>query len=191
MQNSTKHPRTAPPTSHRITSIAALTVLVALGCLAALLSGPAAARAATSQPAAATTSARHSASSLAAHRVPRVNRRALAVARSKLGHPYVFGAAGPRTFDCSGLTQFSYAHAGRRIPRVADAQFHAARRIRRAQLRPGDLVFYHVHGHRGRVFHVGMFVSRGMTVAAVDPARGVTWQRIDYRDATFGSFTHR
>ena len=103
----------------------------------------------------------------------------------------MFGAAGPRAFDCSGLTEFSYARAGRRIPRVADAQFHAAHRIRRRHLRPGDLVFYHVHGHRGRVFHVGMFVSPGRTVAAVDPAEGVTWQRIRYSDATFGSFTHR
>jgi len=155
----------------------------------ALLCGPAAAARANNA-----TSSRHTAAAQRPTRnryVPRVNRRALAVALSKLGHPYVFGAAGPRAFDCSGLTQYSYRRAGRHIPRIANAQFHAARRIGRAHLRPGDLVFYHRHGHRGTVFHVGMYVSGGRTVAAVDPAEGVTWQRIHYADATFGSFTHR
>jgi len=154
----------------------------------ALLSGPAAARANRT-----TTSRNVAASHRAAltRHLPRVNRRALAVALSKLGHPYVFGAAGPRAFDCSGLTQYSYRRAGRHIPRIANAQFRAAWRIGRAHLRPGDLVFYHRHGHHGTVFHVGMYVSGGRTVAAVDPAEGVTWQRIHYADATFGSFTHR
>lgn len=182
MPNSPTHPRTVPLLPHRLAVVVALTVLAAVGSLIALRSGPAAAQPATSSATAATTRQRQ---------VPGLNRRALAVARSKIGHPYVFGADGPRTFDCSGLTQYSYARAGKRIPRVANAQFHAARRIGRGQLRPGDLVFYHRYGHRGPVFHVGMYVSHGMTVAAVDPAQGVTWQRIHYPDATFGSFTHR
>lgn len=186
--NSPTHPRTVPFLPHRIAVVVALTVFAAFGALTALLSGPAAAQPATSSAAAATTHPHHATPK---RQVPGLNRRALAVARSKVGHPYVFGAAGPRTFDCSGLTQYSYARAGRHIPRVANAQFHAARRIGRGQLRPGDLVFYHQYGRRGPVFHVGMYVSHGMTVAAVDPAQGVTWQRIHYPDATFGSFTHR
>jgi peptidoglycan DL-endopeptidase CwlO len=188
--NSTKHPRTAPSISARIATLAALAALVAVTFLEGLLSGPAAAAPARSH---AVVPTRHATSSGATPlpRTPRRNRRALRVALNKLGHPYVFGAAGPHAFDCSGLMQYSYRRAGRRIPRIANAQFHAAHRIRRSHLRPGDLVFYHVRGHYGRVFHVGMYVSRSTTVAAVDPAQGVTWQRIHYADATFGSFTHR
>ena len=196
MPSSTKRPRTAPLTPHRIASVLTLTMFAALGFVMVLLSGPAAAQPAPSHTAAGTTATLRTASSRYVvarhkHRVPRTNRRALAVAHSKLGHAYVFGADGPRKFDCSGLTHYSYARAGKRIPRIADAQFHAARRIPRRHLRPGDLVFYHTHGHHGRVFHVGMYVSHGTTIAAVDPAEGVTWQRIHYADATFGSFTHR
>jgi cell wall-associated NlpC family hydrolase len=191
-----KCPHTALLT-HRIATVVALTVFAALSIALVLLSGSAGAQTA---PSVATTATQHTASSrqvVAPHRaankrrVPRLNRHALAVARSKLGHPYVFGAEGPRKFDCSGLTHYSYARAGKHIPRTADAQFHAARRIPRRHLRPGDLVFYHRYGHHGTVFHVGMYVSHGMTVAAVDPAEGVTWQRIDSGDATYGSFTHR
>jgi cell wall-associated NlpC family hydrolase len=181
MHNWTNRSRPAPLSPHRTATILALTVFAALSFMAVALSGHAVAQAAPSHAAAATTR----------HHVPRLNRRALAVARSKIGHPYVFGAEGPRKFDCSGLTHYSYARAGKRIPRIANAQFRAARRITRQHLRPGDLVFYHRHGRHGTVFHVGMFVSGRMTVAAVDPAEGVTWQRIHYADATFGSFTHR
>jgi cell wall-associated NlpC family hydrolase len=89
------------------------------------------------------------------------------------------------------LTNYSYRHAGKRIPRTANDQYRAARRIPYSHMKPGDLVFYHENGHRGYAFHVGMYLRRGMTIAAVDPAEGVTKQRIHFADASFGSFTHR
>jgi cell wall-associated NlpC family hydrolase len=164
----------------------AATILVALAALVVPLVGPVDAMApAGARPASA------AGSIYFPRATPRVNRRAAIVAHSKLGHPYVFGAAGPRAFDCSGLMQYSYARAGRRIPRTAEQQFRAARRISGRRLLPGDFVFYHLYGRRGYVFHVGMYIKPHWTIAAVDPAEGVTWQRIDVRHATYGSFTHR
>jgi cell wall-associated NlpC family hydrolase len=112
------------------------------------------------------------------------------IAHLNLGHRYVWGAEGPNVFDCSGLVQWAYKKAGRSVVRTADEQYHAARRIPRSHMKPGDLVFYHNSGHWGHVFHVGIWISPGMTIAAVDPAEGVRYQSINYSDASFGSFTH-
>ncbi len=119
---------------------------------------------------------------------PAINTMALREAGKHLGQRYVFGAAGPSTFDCSGLVIYSYRKAGLATPRVAADQFAAARLIPAARAVPGDLVFY--HDATGHVFHVGIYLSPGMTIAAVDPQEGVTHQRIDASSATYGSFTH-
>ena len=69
--------------------------------------------------------------------------RALALARTQLGVPYRWGGGEPgRGFDCSGLTQWAFAEAGHRLPRTAQQQFFATQRVARADLRPGDLVFF-------------------------------------------------
>lgn len=84
--------------------------------------------------------------------------RALAVARRQIGDPYRYGAAGPNAFDCSGLVNFAFRAAGYKgIPRTSGAQASFSRRISRAALRPGDLMFFH---SGGRVYHVGIFVGR-------------------------------
>ncbi|WP_343710118.1 C40 family peptidase [Mycobacterium sp.] len=82
-------------------------------------------------------------------RVPSATGRAgLAVraALSRLGRPYVWGATGPDQFDCSGLTQWSYAQAGIRLDRTTYQQIHDGVPVPRSQVRPGDLVFPHA-GH--------------------------------------------
>jgi hypothetical protein len=97
--------------------------------------------------------------------------RALAHARTQLGKPYIWGGADERGFDCSGLVQWAYAAAGARLPRVAEAQYHATRRVDRAELRPGDLVFFCCDpGQPGvAVSHVGLYAGDGLMVDAPAP----------------------
>lgn len=67
---------------------------------------------------------------------------AIKAAESKLGDPYVWGAEGPNTFDCSGLVQWAYGQAGLSLPRVTDQQFLIGEHIPYSQARPGDLLFW-------------------------------------------------
>jgi cell wall-associated NlpC family hydrolase len=84
--------------------------------------------------------------------------RALHYAASKHGAHYQWGAVGPYRFDCSGLTMWSYAKAGKRIPRTTDQQYRATIHIRKIWARPGDLVFF-FSGRR--VSHVGIYAGAG------------------------------
>lgn len=74
-----------------------------------------------------------------------------------LGIPYQWGATGPNTFDCSGYTQYVFAHFGINIPRVSRDQARAGAYVPRNQLKPGDLVFFAKPGKP--VHHVGMYVG--------------------------------
>ncbi|WP_338103837.1 C40 family peptidase, partial [Streptomyces rhizosphaericus] len=69
--------------------------------------------------------------------------RALAYALNQIGKPYVWGAEGPNSFDCSGLTSSAWAYAGRTIPRTSQEQWRQLPRVPLNQLRPGDLVIYY------------------------------------------------
>jgi cell wall-associated NlpC family hydrolase len=84
--------------------------------------------------------------------------RALDYTASKRGAPYQYGAAGPSRFDCSGLTKWAYARAGKTLPRTVAQQYAATIRVSRANARPGDLVFF-MSG--GRPYHVGVRGSAG------------------------------
>jgi cell wall-associated NlpC family hydrolase len=92
--------------------------------------------------------------------------RAVAFARAQLGKPYRWGAAGPAAFDCSGLTQAAYAHAGVPLPRTADAQWQAGPHMT-GRLAAGDLVFFQTArvpaGHAG---HVGVYLGGGRMLEA-------------------------
>ena len=120
---------------------------------------------------------------------PAVNAKVIAEAKNHLGQQYVWGAAGPSAFDCSGLVQYSYHKAGVATPRIAADQFAAARLIPATRAVPGDLVFY--HDAVGDVYHVGIYTGPGQTIAAVDEQEGIRAQTIwDPFAATYGSFTH-
>jgi cell wall-associated NlpC family hydrolase len=85
-------------------------------------------------------------------------RRAKRVAMRQRGDRYRYGAEGPHRFDCSGLVWFSLRRAGYdRIPRSSGAQADHARRIKKRNLRRGDLMFFH---DGGDVYHVGIFIGR-------------------------------
>ncbi|GGK24199.1 hypothetical protein GCM10010124_15870 [Pilimelia terevasa] len=85
--------------------------------------------------------------------------------------PYVWGAAGPAAFDCSGLVLFSYRRYGLSLPRTAEAMYRSAklRRVTRAQLRRDDLVFWSAGGY---VYHVAIYLGGGRVVHTGD-YRGV------------------
>lgn len=84
-------------------------------------------------------------------------RHSLAVAKDQKGDPYRYGARGPNSFDCSGLTSFSYSRAGLYLPRSSDAQYHFVRHINKSHVRRGDLMFFY---NGGGVYHVGIFLGR-------------------------------
>ena len=120
---------------------------------------------------------------------PKLNSQVVTEAKSHIGQQYVWGAEGPRTFDCSGLVMYSYGKFGFVTPRVSEDQARAARLIPASRAVPGDLVFY--HDKVGDVYHVGIYLSPLKTVAAIDEADGVDYQKIwDPSIVTYGSFTH-
>jgi cell wall-associated NlpC family hydrolase len=93
--------------------------------------------------------------------------RAIQAARSRLGSPYVWGATGPSTFDCSGLTQWAYLQAGLVIPRTSRQQYAGLRHVPLDQLAPGDLVFYATDvTDPSTIHHVGMYLGAGLSIYA-------------------------
>ncbi|WP_067655132.1 C40 family peptidase [Nocardia harenae] len=74
---------------------------------------------------------------------------ALDAALSKVGSPYVYGAAGPNAFDCSGLVKWSYAEAGVELPRTSGAQLSAGTPVSMDELEPGDMISFYGGGHSG------------------------------------------
>ncbi|MGW1412572.1 C40 family peptidase [Streptomyces sp. NPDC002403] len=103
---------------------------------------------------------------------PTTSRAAVALnqALAQRGKPYVWGAVGPSSFDCSGLMQYAYRRAGLNLPRTTWGQINAGRRVSVSEARPGDLVFY-----RGAA-HVGMYMGHGQVVHAPRPGRNVSVQ---------------
>ena len=99
--------------------------------------------------------------------------RAVQTALKELGKPYRYGALGPGTFDCSGLTKFAYSAAGISLPHSAAAQYQSGRRVNRNQLQPGDLIFW-----RG-LDHVGLYIGNGKMVHAPRTGEVVTIISID------------
>jgi cell wall-associated NlpC family hydrolase len=90
-------------------------------------------------------------------------RKAINYACSKLGSPYVYGATGPSSFDCSGLTQAAYRAAGISIPRTAAQQSHVGTRVSVSNRQAGDLVFYYSSSNPS---HVGISIGNGMMIHA-------------------------
>jgi len=92
---------------------------------------------------------------------------AVAYAMRQLGKPYQWGAAGPGSFDCSGLTSAAYRAAGTAIPRVAADQFNAGTHVGVPDLLPGDLVFYADDpANPATIHHVGIYIGNGLMVHA-------------------------
>jgi cell wall-associated NlpC family hydrolase len=106
---------------------------------------------------------------------------ALSAAKSKLGSPYVWGATGPNSFDCSGLTSWAYSQAGVSLPRTSQSQANAGARIGMSQLAPGDLVFFYSDLH-----HVGLYAGNGQILHAPKPGASVRYESINNMPFQFG-----
>ncbi|MFJ9620913.1 NlpC/P60 family protein [Streptomyces sp. NPDC101181] len=94
---------------------------------------------------------------------------AVAFATAQIGKPYVWGAEGPGSYDCSGLTSQAWLAAKRTIPRTSQEQWRLLPRIDIKDMRPGDLIIYHADAS-----HVGMYVGDGAIVHSPRPGRNVT-----------------
>lgn len=95
-------------------------------------------------------------------------------AKSFLGTPYVWGATGPSTFDCSGFTQWVYRDVGINIPRVSRDQARVGQYVRYENLRRGDMVFFDTKKHRsGIVTHVGIYLGHGNFIHASSAGKKV------------------
>ncbi|PZS32162.1 MAG: hypothetical protein DLM59_08665 [Pseudonocardiales bacterium] len=87
--------------------------------------------------------------------------KALQTAYAQLGKPYQWGAAGPGSFDCSGLTMYAWASAGVSLPHSSRMQFSSGPHVARSALQPGDLLFFYSPIH-----HVAMYVGNGRMIHA-------------------------
>jgi cell wall-associated NlpC family hydrolase len=99
---------------------------------------------------------------------------AVRTACAQIGKPYVWGATGPGSFDCSGLTQYAWGKAGVSLTHFTGAQWNQGSTVSRANARPGDLVFFYSDLH-----HVGMYVGNGIMVHAPRSGKPVQMQHID------------
>ena len=95
-------------------------------------------------------------------------RKVISVALSYQGVPYRFGGTTPGGFDCSGYTQFVFAHAGINLPRMADSQYYEGRKINKSDLQSGDLVYFTTYAPG--VSHVGIYLGSGKFVSATSSA---------------------
>lgn len=96
--------------------------------------------------------------------------KAVQFAYAQLGKPYVFGASGPDSYDCSGLTMASWAAAGVSIPRTSFAQWDGLPHVPTSQLQPGDILVFNGEGH------VGIYVGGGMLIDA--PHTGAVVEKV-------------
>lgn len=101
--------------------------------------------------------------------------KALAFARAQIGKPYVWGATGPGSYDCSGLTQAAWKAAGVDLPRVTYDQVNAGTTVSLADAQPGDLVFFY-----DDISHVGLYIGNGMMIHAPKPGAYVREESIYY-----------
>jgi cell wall-associated NlpC family hydrolase len=102
----------------------------------------------------------------------------IAFLKSQVGKPYVYGASGPSSYDCSGLTQAAFASVGINLPRTSQSQSTFGTPVSLGSLQPGDLVFW---GGQGSAYHVGVFIGNGQYLDAANPSTPVgIHQMADY-----------
>lgn len=107
----------------------------------------------------------------------------LRAAESRIGLPYVWGAAGPASFDCSGLVQWAFAYAGVRMPRVSEEQWLTGPHIPYSDARPGDLLFWHYDPTDPTdIDHVAIYAGNGMMVVAPHTGEYVRYEPVPFND---------
>ena len=106
-----------------------------------------------------------------------VGAQALQAAISRLGYPYIWGAAGPTSFDCSGLMMWAYQQVGISLPHFTVSQYNSGVHVARSDLEPGDLVFFFPN-----ISHVGMYIGNGMMIDAPNFGEDVKVQPIYWNE---------
>jgi cell wall-associated NlpC family hydrolase len=106
---------------------------------------------------------------------------AIAEARRQIGKPYEYGASGPDSFDCSGLTSWAWRAGGKSLPHSSRAQYSSTSRVAIEDLQPGDLVFY-----GSPIHHVGLFIGNGQMIEASTTGTPVRYASIYRRDYVGG-----
>lgn len=100
--------------------------------------------------------------------------RILDAASTRVGSPYVWGATGPNSFDCSGLTSWAYQQAGISIPRTSQAQVGGGTQVAKSDLQPGDIVAFY-----GGASHVGIYAGNGQVVHSPSSGTTVSYAPLD------------
>ena len=112
-----------------------------------------------------------------------IGQKAAAIAMNQVGVPYRYGGSSPRGFDCSGLVQYSYSQAGKRVPRTTRQLWSSTSAVERHELRIGDVLFFKI---AGKMSHVGLYLGGRRFVHAPSSGRTVTVASLDspfYKDA--------
>ena len=120
------------------------------------------------------------ANSVVKQNVTDLRKALLAAAMSLRDTRYVRGGRTPSTgFDCSGFVRYVFAHAiGLQLPSTSATQFLAGVKVRRADIKPGDLVFFHTHG-KHRISHVGIYISNGRFIHSPATGKSVEISSLD------------
>lgn len=101
--------------------------------------------------------------------------KVIAFAKKELGKPYVWGATGPNSYDCSGFTQAAWRTGGLELPRTTFDQVKVGTQVAKSDMRPGDLIYFYED-----VTHVGIYVGGGQMIHASKPGDDVKYESIDY-----------
>jgi peptidoglycan DL-endopeptidase CwlO len=101
--------------------------------------------------------------------------KALAYAKAQLGEPYVRNAAGPNSWDCSGLTMRAWGSVGVSLPHSSGQQYSRGRPVAKSDLQLGDLVFFY-----SGISHVGLYAGNGQVIHAPRPGKSVEYIKMSY-----------
>lgn len=104
----------------------------------------------------------------------------IAYARQFLGCPYVYGAAGPNSFDCSGFTSYVYKHFGYSLNRSAAGQYSNGTPVDQSQIQPGDLILWRAYGSSKTATHVGIYIGNNQYIHASSSGKCITINDMDY-----------
>jgi cell wall-associated NlpC family hydrolase len=111
---------------------------------------------------------------------------AIAYARAQIGKPYQWGADGPSSFDCSGLTMRAWAQGGVSLPHYSVAQYAESEKVAITDVRPGDLVFFGSGPDYHSIYHVGLYIGDGQMIEAPYTGEDVRISSI-WRSSLFGA----
>jgi cell wall-associated NlpC family hydrolase len=116
------------------------------------------------------------------HTAKPIGQRVVDKAAAQKGKPYAYGATGPNSFDCSGLTQYVYKQVGVKLPRTSQAQSDAVKHVSNSSKKPGDLLFF----GGSNVYHVAIYAGGNKMWTAPDSGDVVKLQKIYTSDYSVG-----